>query len=127
MESARSAVAKALQPLLYRAFYAWHIDVAARGAILKIDVVSSEFYTTEKQRQAAAFIEGAREAILRAAGPSFTSLWISVGKETPFCGLISFPIGSADDDGDIDDRNPNWPSKTGNPSGGGRGNNPPRR
>lgn len=23
--------------------------------------------------------------------------------------------------------NPNWPSKTGNPSGGGRGNNPPRR
>lgn len=21
--------------------------------------------------------------------------------------------------------NPNWPSKTGNPSGGGRGNNPP--
>ena len=22
--------------------------------------------------------------------------------------------------------NPNWPSKTGNPSGGGRGNNPPK-
>jgi len=22
--------------------------------------------------------------------------------------------------------NPNWPSRTGNPSGGGRGNNPPR-
>jgi hypothetical protein len=30
-----------------------------------------------------------------------------------------------DDDGDVD-TNPNWPSKTGNPSGGGRGNNPPR-
>ncbi|MCX4192574.1 hypothetical protein [Methylophaga sp. OBS1] len=29
----------------------------------------------------------------------------------------------ADDDGDDD--NPNWPSTTGNPSGGGRGNNPP--
>ncbi|OWR06165.1 hypothetical protein CDO81_07030 [Roseateles puraquae] len=24
-----------------------------------------------------------------------------------------------------DTPNPNWPSKTGNPSGGGRGNNPP--
>ena len=23
--------------------------------------------------------------------------------------------------------NPNWPSKTGNPSGGGRGNNPPKK
>lgn len=23
--------------------------------------------------------------------------------------------------------NPNWPSRTGNPSGGGRGNNPPRK
>ncbi|SEM52437.1 hypothetical protein SAMN05444853_1227 [Pasteurella skyensis] len=23
-------------------------------------------------------------------------------------------------------RNPNWPSKSGNPSGGGRGNNPPK-
>ncbi len=23
--------------------------------------------------------------------------------------------------------NPNWPSKTGNPSGGGRGNNPPQK
>ncbi len=23
--------------------------------------------------------------------------------------------------------NPNWPSTTGNPSGGGRGNNPPRK
>lgn len=22
---------------------------------------------------------------------------------------------------------PNWPSKTGNPSGGGRGNNPPKK
>ena len=22
--------------------------------------------------------------------------------------------------------NPNWPSRTGNPSGGGRGNNPPK-
>ena len=23
--------------------------------------------------------------------------------------------------------NPNWPSRTGNPSGGGRGNNPPKK
>lgn len=35
---------------------------------------------------------------------------------------------AADDDGDDDDNtNPNWPSTTGNPSGGGRGNNPPRK
>lgn len=32
----------------------------------------------------------------------------------------------SDDDWD-DDRSPNWPSTTGNPSGGGRDNNPPRR
>lgn len=32
-----------------------------------------------------------------------------------------------DDDGDDEDGNPNWPSTTGNPSGGGRGNNPPGR
>ncbi len=30
-------------------------------------------------------------------------------------------------DGDDVDENPNFPSRTGNPSGGGRGNNPPRR
>jgi hypothetical protein len=34
-------------------------------------------------------------------------------------------IGAAEDDGDDDNSNPNWPSTTGNPSGGGRGNNPP--
>lgn len=27
----------------------------------------------------------------------------------------------------VDTNNPNWPSKTGNPSGGGRGNNTPTR
>lgn len=26
-----------------------------------------------------------------------------------------------------DTENPNWPSRTGNPSGGGRGNNPPTK
>lgn len=35
-------------------------------------------------------------------------------------------FGAADDDEyDDDNLNPNWPSTTGNPSGGGRGNNPP--
>lgn len=38
-------------------------------------------------------------------------------------GMPSYPIQSLCDDDD--DSNPNWPSKTGNPSGGGRGNNPP--
>ncbi|CAG9165232.1 hypothetical protein LMG23992_00376 [Cupriavidus laharis] len=27
----------------------------------------------------------------------------------------------------VDTNNPNWPSKTGNPSGGGRGNNTPSK
>lgn len=27
----------------------------------------------------------------------------------------------------VDTNNPNWPSRTGNPSGGGRGNNPPAK
>ncbi len=35
--------------------------------------------------------------------------------------------GACDEDSWDDSFNPNWPSKTGNPSGGGRGNNPPRR
>lgn len=26
----------------------------------------------------------------------------------------------------VDQNNPNWPSRTGEPSGGGRGNNPPK-
>lgn len=30
------------------------------------------------------------------------------------------------DDDEYDERSPNWPSKTGNPSGGGRDNNPPK-
>jgi hypothetical protein len=35
------------------------------------------------------------------------------------------PQGDDDDGGDDGPENPNWPSTTGNPSGGGRGNNPP--
>lgn len=44
-------------------------------------------------------------------------------------GLRSVPCSThihADDDDDDDD-SPNWPSKTGNPSGKGRDNNPPKR
>lgn len=40
-------------------------------------------------------------------------------------GMHSYPIQALSVDDDDDDDNPNWPSKTGNPSGGGRGNNPP--
>lgn len=39
----------------------------------------------------------------------------------------SEPVFIAADDDDDDDENPNWPSTTGNPSGGGRGNNPPSK
>lgn len=37
------------------------------------------------------------------------------------------PFSYNGDDDDDSTENPNWPSKTGNPSGGGRGNNPPHR
>lgn len=39
------------------------------------------------------------------------------------------PTNGAANEGDYhdDDTNPNWPSKTGNKSGGGRGNNPPSK
>lgn len=40
----------------------------------------------------------------------------------------SWTSNSYEDDDDCDyESSPNWPSKTGNPSGGGRDNNPPRR
>lgn len=41
-------------------------------------------------------------------------------------GIDSGVVPSSYDDDDSDE-NPNWPSTTGNPSGGGRGNNPPHR
>ena len=39
----------------------------------------------------------------------------------PFHPLAPFMSASEEPD-----KNPNWPSKTGNPSGDGRGNNPPK-
>lgn len=46
---------------------------------------------------------------------------------TPSSPYTAWAAGACDEDSWEDDFNPNWPSKKGNPSGGGRGNNPPRR
>jgi len=59
-----------------------------------------------------------------------TGVEVQIGD--PEFDFAPMPFASADDVDDFDDdgdggRNPNWPSRTGNPSGGGRGNNPPRR
>lgn len=58
-----------------------------------------------------------------------THLDVRVGTSVFVCTstLYSAPDDTAFNDFDDDDRNPNWPSRTGNPSGKGRGNNPPRR
>lgn len=50
---------------------------------------------------------------------------VSVQIGDPEVNWLPAPFASVD--GDDGDGNPNWPSRTGNPSGKGRGNNPPRR
>lgn len=52
-----------------------------------------------------------------------TNVSIQIGD--PEVTWLTPPFESIEDDGD--NGNPNWPSRTGNPSGTGRGNNPPRR
>ena len=46
---------------------------------------------------------------------------------SPYTPWSDKAVGACDEDSWGDSVNPNWPSRTGNPSGGGRGNNPPRR
>jgi hypothetical protein len=50
-------------------------------------------------------------------------IYVSIsGGDTMYSGIMH---SQPSDDYDDDPVNPNWPSTTGNPSGGGRGNNPP--
>lgn len=72
-------------------------------------------------------LSSARGQILAAAGEAFSSFHISLsdGRQASRASFEQWASESACSDDD--DHNPNWPSKTGQPSGGGRGNNPPRR
>ena len=74
-------------------------------------------------------LEDERKQILAAAGDAFSALhvFLSDYRGAARASLeASGSEGVCSGDDDDYDRNPNWPSKTGRPSGGGRGNNPPR-
>lgn len=104
------------------------VELAAPSVTVNIEYTCIGLRTdTEIVRKS---LEITRDSILAAAGDGFGSLniFLSDGRQAErACFEAWAREGACSDEGDDDDRNPNWPSKTGRPSGGGRGNNPPRR
>lgn len=90
------------------------ISVQVFGTTLEISVYSTINFSVDKQ------LEPILSELMNIYGASRISIRYPNRMNS---GVVPFSY-----DGDDDSKeNPNWPSKTGNPSGGGRGNNPPHR
>lgn len=101
--------------------YGTFVDVGMDQHNLQITVTSWEFREHGNSRdRAREIVEGLKDEILNISGCEWLTIHTCDDRQT-------FPVNYGVDDDDDDDPNcPNWPSKTGNPSGGGRDNNPPR-
>lgn len=116
---AKKAVIAALQPVASRAQGMDHfIHVSVDEYKLSIDIEKHDGLSSDQARDR---VLAMSESLLALVDLKHISLHVASGAS-----LFLMPAFDRVDDDD-DDMNPNWPSKTGNPSGGGRGNNPPRR
>jgi len=117
---ARRKVFSFIEPKLQDISKNYHVDVEVgiNGKTLSVRVIGSRDYM------------GAFKAKVRDMSPEMLRLSECRQVNTYFSTGYELESGeryqAADEDNDDDPINPNWPSTTGNPSGGGRGNNPPR-
>lgn len=118
---AKALIESALAPLFKNNIYCSGVDIKSNRSILTVFVTSPLFPSSNKEQEVRQTIFRNRDKILDLV----EAKQIHISCES---GLPSYPLSYAGyDDEDEDDNNPNWPSTTGNPSGPGRGNNPPRR
>lgn len=120
-----SKVLAIIDPVLSTGNYCTENTVKISGDCVYIRSINAEYglnnFNHPKNQAARSKIEAVEDKILKITGAKRINLSLDDG-------LVRYPIHRCmDDDEDCYDENPNWPSKTGNPSGGGRGNNPPRR
>ncbi|WP_235014486.1 hypothetical protein [Billgrantia desiderata] len=120
-DKVRGFVFSALKPIRRGSYeYSVGVEVELRNSDLIISLASMIFMSSAKSNDAKASIVEINEKLLAVSGAK--RIIIHVGD-----GLPSYPQHSSFEGDDDDEWNPNWPSKTGKPSGKGRGNNPPRR
>lgn len=117
----KAAIEEALKPLLgHPDWNPYSLDVNIAGSTLAISVSSRHLAYSKKTSEAYERILAMSQGLLDIAGAHRISIHFDDGRLPPY------PQHGPCEDDDDDEGNPNWPSKTGNPSGGGRGNNPPR-
>lgn len=97
-----------------------YVDVRTRysDGFLGVEIICENGY---ENREVQDQVNGVLPEIGRLVGPNRFRIHYSDGMPHYSVGLPAI-----DDDFDGEPENPNWPSKTGNPSGKGRGNNPPK-
>ncbi|MGH8074906.1 MAG: hypothetical protein ACREO4_12680 [Lysobacter sp.] len=102
------------------------IHVRLQGFALEIHVDTAGLFGVDRAQYARARESWSRKvAALDLKLPEgVTQVLIRIGDPIEDWAPSAFASVDSDDD---DNGNPNWPSKTGNASGKGRGNNPPRR
>lgn len=108
------------------------VKMRVDGFTLKIYVDTAGLFdhakTTSDDRAQAKSDCSRKVADLRMKLPDgVTNVVVQVGDPDHAYHIRPVAAVEAPDDFDDEDENPNWPSRTGNPSGGGRVNNPPRR
>ena len=111
------------------------VTVTTSGFTLTIHVCTAGLFdqlrtrSEERSKVKWSWFQAVSEAVRGERLPAgLTNVVIQIGDpELEWSLPVPAASGTYDDDADDSEVNPNWPSRTGNASGGGRGNNPPRR
>lgn len=111
------------------------VTVTTSGFTLKIHVCTAGLFdqlrtrSEERSKMKCTWFQAVSAAVRDERLPEgLTNVVIQIGDpELEWSLPVPAASGAYDDDADDSEVNPNWPSRTGNASGGGRGNNPPRR
>lgn len=112
------------------------VTVTTSGSTLRIHVCTSGLFdllrtsSAQRSRIKSEWFQKVSAAVRRERLPEgLRHFVIQIGEPELDWSLPKPLVTRAYEDDDDDDSqiNPNWPSRTGNVSGGGRGNNPPRR
>lgn len=118
-------VYKATQPAQrFCGDYNTDISVSTRNNYLQIEILNSNIKKKGAKEKFYECVKGIDSELKRIAGTEKISVSISGGNGM-YSGITLSYANDDYDDYDDDPVNPNWPSTTGNPSGSGRGNNPP--
>lgn len=113
-----TVVRDALKPLEFK--YALSVSSEVYGDTLAVKLQCREFESKTTGNGVKNLLSKLSHEFLAISGADRLTFYVGAGLPT-YSPYSSDGVGPEDED---EDRNPNWPSKTGNPSGKGRGNNP---